>query len=323
MLTLELLQAMAVNKPNTANATSVLHALELYGEKFGLDRPHRLAHFLAQVMHESADFRYDREIWGPTPAQKRYDTRVDLGNTPAKDGDGKKYMGRTGMQLTGKANYRAFTAWARELDPSAPDFVKSPELVNTDPWEGLVPLWYWEVGNPDHKSLNRYADQNNIEMVTKRINGGLNGYADRIERYGRCALVLLGYGTSKQEIKRFQSEHPEAGLADGIIGQATRMAMHKALLGTNPFEKEIEVPVPVPQPTVPETVDEQVKKNTNFLQWLLGLFGSGGAALTGMFGADWMTVLAVFAGVAGLMLLILLLRRKLITAIEDIREAID
>lgn len=322
MITAAELKKMAIGKPNAANMASVLKALDTYGATVGLNRPHRLAHFLAQVMHESADFRYDQEIWGPTPAQKRYDTRADLGNTPAKDGDGELYKGRGPIQLTGKDNVRRFTAWAKKLDPSAPDFVKNPKLLNTDPWEGLSALWYWDEGNPDRKSLNRYADQNNIEMVTKRINGGLNGYADRLNRYGRCALVLLGYGTSKAEIARFQHDHPEAGKADGVIGQATRMALHKALAGVNPYEKEIEVPVPVPDPVVPEAVDEQVKKKTNILQWLLGLFGSGGAALSGLFGANWMTVLAVFGGVAGLMLVVLLLRRQLIGAIDDIRDAI-
>jgi len=322
MLTVAELRKMAIGKPNADNMASILKALDAYGAAVELNRPHRLAHFLAQVMHESADFRYDQEIWGPTPAQRRYDTRADLGNTPAKDGDGALYKGRGPIQLTGKDNVRRFTAWAKKLDPSAPDFVKNPKLLNTDPWEGLSALWYWDEGNPDRKSLNRYADQNNIEMVTKRINGGLNGYADRLNRYGRCALVLLGYGTSKAEIARFQREHPEAGKADGVIGQATRMALHKALAGVNPYEKEIEVPVPVPDPVVPEAVDEQVKKKTNFLQWLLGIFGSGGAAMTALLGANWMTVLAVFGGAAGLMLLVLLLRRQLIGAIGDIRDAI-
>lgn len=61
----------------------------------GLDRLHRLVHCLAQLMHESGSFKWDQKIWGPTPAQARYDTRTDLGNTAAKDGDGYLYRGRT------------------------------------------------------------------------------------------------------------------------------------------------------------------------------------------------------------------------------------
>nr|WP_234835981.1 hypothetical protein [Sinorhizobium meliloti] len=75
-------------------------------------------------MHESGDFRYDREIWGPTPAQQRYDARTDLGNTPERDGDGYLYRGRTGMQLTGKDNYRQFRNWCRATGLDCPDFAR-------------------------------------------------------------------------------------------------------------------------------------------------------------------------------------------------------
>ncbi|WP_244561520.1 hypothetical protein [Ensifer aridi] len=85
-----------------------------------MDRPHRLAQYLAPLMHESGDFRYDRELWDPTPAQQRYDTRTDLGNTPQKDGDGYLYCGRTGMQLTGKDNYRQFRDWCRTAGLDCP-----------------------------------------------------------------------------------------------------------------------------------------------------------------------------------------------------------
>ena len=66
-----------------------------------------LAQFLAQVMHESGGLRYVREIWGPTKAQARYEGRKDLGNT--QPGDGKRFMGRDVIQVTGRANHRALT----------------------------------------------------------------------------------------------------------------------------------------------------------------------------------------------------------------------
>lgn len=248
-VTMELLRKMCKVKPNESNMKSIVEALQLYGQQFGLMKPQRLAHFLPQLMHESGSFKYDREIWGPTPAQKRYEGRKDLGNT--QKGDGKKFMGRTGIQVTGRGNVKRFTAWAKSFvkDRDVPDFTKNPELLNTDPWEGLVPIWYWEVGNPTGKSLNRYADQNNIEMITKRINGGLNGYTDRLEYYVRCALVLLGY--NPKDIKGFQKDQ---GLAvDGIAGPMTRQSLHTALGGKNPFKevKKVDVPVVV---TMPEPV---------------------------------------------------------------------
>ncbi len=87
-------------------------------------------------------------------------------------------MGRTGMQLTGKANYQAFYDWCVERGFNSPDFVANPDLVNTDPWEGLVPLWYW-----DSRNLNRYADQGDIETITKKVNGGMNGFDDRVDHF--------------------------------------------------------------------------------------------------------------------------------------------
>lgn len=209
------------NAPNE-NMASMVAGLTTYGVDAGLDKPHRFAHFAAQLCHESGAFKYDRELWGPTPAQARYDTRTNLGNTAAVDGDGKKFMGRSALQLTGRANYRSFTTWCQDnISVLSPDFDTHPDLINTDPWEGLVPIWFWTT-----RTLNKYADQNDIEMVTRRINGGLNGYADRMDWYVKSALVLLDRGPT--ELMLFQKA---TGLvADGIPGPRTRAALHGALL---------------------------------------------------------------------------------------------
>lgn len=247
ILTAQTVRAMCIRAPNESNMTSVIVAVNLYGEQFGLDLPSRLAHFLAQVLHESAEFRYDTEVWGPTPAQLRYDTRTDLGNTPEQDGDGFLYRGRTGIQITGASNYRQFRDWCRSfIGGNVPDFVAQPELVLTDPWEGLGPIWYWSTRN-----LNRFADQNDIEMVTRRINGGLNGFNDRINYYNRAALVLAGYGPT--EVRRFQSEKNVPGGADGIAGPKTRNALHQVLVEIGPAKPVIQQPAPqqVVAPTPP------------------------------------------------------------------------
>jgi putative chitinase len=221
IVTAQQIRAAAKGSVNESNMNSVIVALDRFGAAVGLNRRCRLAQFIAQVMHESGDFRYDREIWGPTPAQARYDTRTDLGNTPAVDGDGEKYMGRTAMQITGRANYQAFHDWCSAKGFGPPDFVDDPDLLNTDPWEGLACVWYW-----DSHGLSKLADLGDIEAITKRINGGLNGLADRVDHYVRISLVLLGY--LADEVKRFQTA---SGLAaDGVAGPKTCAALHSALL---------------------------------------------------------------------------------------------
>lgn len=176
-----------------------------------------LAQFLAQVMHESGGLRYVREIWGPTKAQRGYEGRADLGNV--KPGDGKRFMGRDVLQITGRANYRALTAWVRKTFGAKVDFEANPELLESPEWLGIGAIWYFLT----RKGLIDYARAGNIEMVTRRVNGGLNGYQDRLRWYDDCALKLLGFGT----VRDFQKS---AGLVvDGISGPKTRAALHEAL----------------------------------------------------------------------------------------------
>jgi putative chitinase len=206
--------------PDSANLNSIVEALVLSGVTYGLNRWHRLAQYGAQIAHESGDFRHDREIWGPTPAQKRYDTRTDLGNTPEQDGDGFTYRGRAGIQITGKDNFAQFTRWARAIDRSAPDFVAQPDRVLEDPWEGLVPIWYWSTRN-----LNLPADAGDARVITRRINGGYNGLDDRLRRVTRFSLVILGYQPG--QVREFQTDFRLT--ADGVAGPKTNAALHTEL----------------------------------------------------------------------------------------------
>lgn len=264
--------AKIAGKPINDNMVSIEVGLDAYGERFGLTALHRLAHYVAQLAHESGAFRYDREVWGPTPAQERYDTRTDLGNTPERDGDGERNAGRGPLQITGGANLREFTAWARKnIDPNAPDFFANPDLINTDPWEGVGPLWYWST-----RKLNQYADDNDIEMITRRINGGLNGFEDRLHWYVRTALVLAGY--APDAIKSFQIDAQRAGLLpadepgkptqiDGVAGPKTRAALHTTLSRHQPASKPVVATKPSPVTEEVETPVVVAPKGSDKTLW--------------------------------------------------------
>lgn len=317
MITAQQVKSAALGQVNVSNMNSVLVALDKYGAQFGLDKAHRLAQFMAQLMHESGDFRYDREVWGPTTAQNGYEGRKDLGNT--QKGDGKKFSGRGAIQITGRANYKEFTSWCRSnLNTVVPDFSQEPDKINTDPYEGLVPIWYWST-----RDLNRYADNGDIESITRKINGGKNGLEDRINHYVRIALVLLGYKPT--ELTRFQGEHKL--VPDGDAGPQTRAGLHKALLGIDGLSTQMKAynaaPVVEETKTVPKSVDTKVKDKTNNAALLFAGSGLGGSAVTSAFGAPWQTV-AVIGGVALVAVIVLfLLRRQIIGAIKEIRGEVE
>ena len=219
-ITPELLSSVS-GKALNANMASAVRGLERMGKGVGLHRPHRLAMFLAQTGHESAGWHWDREIWGPTAAQKRYEGRKDLGNT--QPGDGALFRGYTPMQITGRYNTTKFYNWCVKQSLNPPDFTKEPHLMNTDPWEGIGPLWYWSEGKP--QSLNVSADAGDFQRNTFLVNGGYNGLDDRYRYYGRAGLVLL---QEPLDFKAFQSKHKL--VIDGKFGQNSARVMHQLLV---------------------------------------------------------------------------------------------
>lgn len=152
-----------------------------YAEEAGINTPLRICHFLAQAAHESDGFRTTEEYGGPAYFEK-YNGRKDLGNTQA--GDGPRFKGRGIFQLTGRANYRAFTVWLRKRLPSCPDFEANPALVSEFPWAFLTAVWFWES-----RGLSSLADRNDIRSITKAINGGYNGLADRRARFRKATDI--------------------------------------------------------------------------------------------------------------------------------------
>lgn len=141
---------------------------------FDISTPQRVAAFLAQVSHESGGFRWIRELWGPTPAQARYEGRADLGNT--EPGDGKLFMGRGLIQVTGRANYCHVRDGLRDAGFDAPDFEESPQRMENMQWAAMSAAFFWQK-----HGLNELADAGDFEHITRRINGGLNGQANRVE----------------------------------------------------------------------------------------------------------------------------------------------
>lgn len=322
-LTYQTIAAVSRRKATSAsrkNAESVLVALNQYGERYGLLLPHRLAQFLAQIMHESGEFLYDGEVWGPTPAQQRYEDRAGLGHSKAVDGEAFMFRGRTGIQITGRANTVAFRDWCRAtIGGNVPDFERNPDAMLTDPWEGLGPIWYW-----DSRKLNRYADTGDIEMITRRVNGGLNGYADRLALYDRISLVFLGYGPT--EVRTFQTRAKAQGLyagdVDGLSGPKTRAAMHKALAALSGTVVAA-APVTEDKAVAPPQIDKPVTQTTGFWERITQLVGLGGIGSVAAFFQDWRVVVAL-AGVLIVVAIVgLILHKRIIDAVRTIKQEIN
>ena len=138
----------------------------------------RVAAFIAQIGHESGQLKYVKEIWGPTKAQARYEGRADLGNT--QPGDGSKFRGRGLIQITGRANYKA-CGEALDLD-----LIRQPELLEKPQHACMSAAWFWAS-----RGLNTMADAGQFDTITRRINGGQSGAADRQALYDKALKVLV------------------------------------------------------------------------------------------------------------------------------------
>lgn len=164
--------------PNAGAKVGVfVPALNTAMGKYQIINRERIAAFLAQIGHESGQLRYVREIWGPTAQQLGYEGRKDLGNTVA--GDGSKYRGRGLIQITGRANY------AECGEALGLDLIHRPELLEQPEHAAMSAAWYWSS-----RGLNSLADKGDFLAITKRINGGTNGLADRQALYDRALKVL-------------------------------------------------------------------------------------------------------------------------------------
>lgn len=158
-----------------AKSKAALYAplLDSAMREFDINTPARQASFLSQVGHESGQLRYVREL----ASGAAYDGRKDLGNT--QPGDGERYRGRGLIQITGRDNY---IAAMMALDV---DVLEHPELLETPVLACRSAAWFWKS-----HGLNELADAGDQVKVTRRINGGTNGLADRLALFDVAKRVL-------------------------------------------------------------------------------------------------------------------------------------
>ena len=146
-------------------------------KKFGITTPIQRAHFLAQCAHESGGFKWVKEFADGSA----YEGRKDLGNTVR--GDGVRYKGRGYIQLTGRANYTKFKGSVSD------DIIANPILVEQK-YVAQSAAWFWKT-----RKFNSFANDDSVDTlkkVTKRVNGGYNGYEER-KKY------FCGYWTKLKE----------------------------------------------------------------------------------------------------------------------------
>ena len=161
---------------------------------FGVNTPLRIAHFMAQIEHESnlkpisENLNYSEsgllKVFSKyfTPSQaKQYARKPEMianrvyanrmYNGDEQSGDGWKYRGRGFIQITGKQNYQLLSKDTRI------DYLNNPDMLLNEADAMISALWYWNKING-----NKHADKDDIKTITKLINGGYNGLEDRIEK---------------------------------------------------------------------------------------------------------------------------------------------
>jgi putative chitinase len=200
-ITQEQLRSCIGNNPYLEQWCNALNAIL---PDYGIDTPQRVAAFVAQCAHESGNFRFLTENlnyratslralfkkYFPTDElAQQYEKKPEkianriyggrMGNGPEESGDGFRFCGRGLIQLTGRDNY---TWFAESIESSLEETV---EYLQT--FEGAVQsaCWFWETNN-----LNQWADKDDILTLTKRINGGTIGLADREKHYAHAKHVF-------------------------------------------------------------------------------------------------------------------------------------
>jgi predicted chitinase len=179
---------------------------------YRIDTPLRMAHWLAQVGHESGRLRYTEEL----ASGRAYEGRKDLGND--RPGDGVKYKGRGLIQLTGKANHKRYSDYKDD-----PGIMENPETLSEVPYCVDSAGWFWVHGTRDN--LNFLADRDRFELITRRINGGTNGIKDRWKLLEFCKDAIERYNTLALQILLNNAGRWPKLVEDGMMGPRTRSVL--------------------------------------------------------------------------------------------------
>lgn len=175
---------------------SFVATFNMWAVHFGIDTPLRTVHYLSQVFHESGNLRWTEEnlnysaeallkIWpryfnkqnvglyarNPQKiANRAYANR--MGNGSEGSGDGYRFRGRGFIGTTGRANYQAYA----DSEWCIGDLMSKPELLSQSPGDQKSAMFFWLKND-----CNKFADADDVRGLTKRINGGLNGFDNRKE----------------------------------------------------------------------------------------------------------------------------------------------
>lgn len=203
-ITVDTLKAIAPGgkKTNFKLFSELAEWMNYWFPKYEIDSKGELCHFLAQAAHETDSFNTLEEY----ASGDAYDTRTDLGNTPEKDGDGRKYKGRGIFQITGYLNYKQATLewkkWTMIDGGTQFSFKEQPELLCRPQFAVWSACQFWDgkgfnvIANmPDtskvvYKKKGLVFNVSPVEYISRVINGGVNGLSERIKFYERAKSVI-------------------------------------------------------------------------------------------------------------------------------------
>jgi len=163
----------STSRPTKVPPTELVEAMRRYGITSPLER----AHFLAQCAHESGGFAWKKEF----ASGEAYEGRKALGNT--QRGDGVKFKGRGYIQITGRANYQQYQNYLKSIGSKA-DIMTDSKLLESNYFAADSACYWWKFLSRGISSLAKAGSSNsNVQAVTKRVNGGTNGLADRQQKF--------------------------------------------------------------------------------------------------------------------------------------------